>query len=96
MKDELFQQLSASLEEGGAILHGKKKPARSNTLKWPDAKAVRKKLGLSQSQFAALIGISPRTLQNWEQGHRRPEGTARALLRVAESHPEAVLEALHR
>jgi putative transcriptional regulator len=56
---------------------------------------VREKLGLTQSQFAGLIGISIRTLQNWEQGHRRPEGTARALLRVAEQHPQAVLEALH-
>ncbi len=106
MKDELFQQLAASLKEGGAILRGKKKPARSTTLQWPDsarprpetpdAKSVREKLGLSQNQFAALMGISPRTLQNWEQGHRRPEGSARALLRVAESHPQAVLEALHR
>jgi putative transcriptional regulator len=96
MKDELFQQLAASLKEGGAILRGKKQPARSTTLDSPDAKAVREKLGLNQSQFAALLGISPRTLQNWEQGHRRPEGTARALLRVAESHPEAVLDALHR
>ena len=96
MKDELFQQLAASLKERGAILRGKKKPARSTTLEWPDAKAVREKLGLSQSQFAALMGISPRTLQNWEQGHRRPEGPARALLRVAASHPEAVLDALHR
>lgn len=96
MKDELFQQLAASLKEGGAILRGKQNATRSTTLNWPDAKAVREKLGLSQNQFAALIGISPRTLQNWEQGHRRPEGTARALLRVAESHPEAVLDALHR
>ena len=96
MKDELFQQLAASLKEGGAILRGKKKAARSTTLKWPDAKAIREKLGLSQTQFATLIGISPRTLQNWEQGHRHPEGTARALLRVAECHPEAVLEALPR
>jgi len=96
MKDELFEQLVASLKEGGAILRGEKKPARTTTLQWPDAKAVREKLGLSQVQFATLIGISPRTLQNWEQGHRRPEGTARALLRVAESHPQAVLEALHR
>ena len=96
MKEELFQQLAASLKEGGAILRGKKKTVRSTTLQAPDAKAVREKLGLSQKQFAALIGISPRTLQNWEQGHRRPEGTARALLRVAESHPQAVLEALHR
>jgi putative transcriptional regulator len=96
MNDELFQQLAASLKEGAAILRGKKKPARSTARQWPDAKTVRAKLGLSQNQFAALIGISPRTLQNWEQGHRRPEGTARALLRVAESHPEAVLDALHR
>ena len=96
MKEELFQQLAASLKEGGAILRGKKKPSRATTLEWPDANAVREKLGLSQSHFAALIGISPRTLQNWEQGHRRPEGTARALLRVAETHPEAVLSALHR
>ncbi len=62
----------------------------------PDAKAVREKLGLSPTQFAALIGISPRPPQNWEQGHRHSEGTARALLRVAECHPGAVLEALHR
>jgi len=96
MKDELFQQLAASLKEGGAILRGKKPASRSTTLQWPDAKAVRKKLGLSQTQFASLIGISHRTLQNWEQGHRHPEGTARALLRVAECHPEALLEALHR
>lgn len=96
MKEELFQQLAASLKEGGAILRGETIPARSTTLQAPDAKAVREKLGLSQSQFAALIGISPRTLQNWDQGHRRPEGTARALLRVAESHPQALLEALHR
>jgi len=96
MKDELFQQLTASIKEGGAILRGKKKASRTTTLQWPDAKAIREKLGLSQTQFATLIGISPRTLQNWEQGHRHPDGTARALLRVAECHPEAVLEALHR
>jgi putative transcriptional regulator len=78
MKDELFQQLAASLRESGAILCGKKKPARNTTLNWPDAKAVREKPGLSQSRFAALIGISPRTLPNWEQAHRRPEGTGDA------------------
>ena len=96
MKEELFLQLAASLKQGGAILRGKTKPAHSTTLQAPYAKAVREKLGLSQNQFATLIAISPRTLQNWEQGHRRPEGTARTLLRVAESHPQAVLEALHR
>ena len=96
MKDELFQQLAASLKEGGGILRGEMEASRTTSLEWPDAKAIREKLGLSQIQFASLIGISPRTLQNWEQGHRHPEGTARALLRVAESHPQAVLDALHR
>ena len=42
-----------------------------------------------------MIGVSVRTLQNWEQGHRRPEGKAKALLRVVELRPEAVLAALH-
>ena len=50
---------------------------------------------LSQSRFAAIIGVSVRTLQNWEQGRRKPEGPARALLRVVEREPEAVLHALH-
>lgn len=96
MNDDLFKKLTASLKEGGTISRGTKKPTRGTTLQSPDAKAVREKLGLSQTQFASLIGISPRTLQNWEQGHRRLEGTACALLRIAESHPQAVLEALHR
>ena len=95
MNDHLFQQLVSSLKEGGAILRGKKRASRQKTLTWPEAQVVREKLGLTQSQFAAMIGISIRTLQNWEQGHRRPEGTARALLRIAERHPDAVLEALH-
>lgn len=95
MKDELFQKLVASVKEGSAILRGEVEAARTTILQAPDAKEVREKLGLSQTQFAALIGISHRTLQNWEQGHRQPEGTARALLRVAERHPQAVLEALH-
>lgn len=76
MKDELFQQLAASLREGGAILRCKKKPTRSTTLQSPDAKAIREKLSITRCQFSALLGISPRTLQNWEQGHRQPEGTA--------------------
>jgi len=96
MKDELFEELVASLKEGGTILRGETRASRENELHWPDAAAVRNQLGLTQAQFAALIGISLRTLQNWEQGHRQPEGAARALLRVAECHPDAVLDALHR
>ncbi|MHB8763182.1 MAG: helix-turn-helix domain-containing protein [Deferrisomatales bacterium] len=56
----------------------------------PDPKAVREKVGLSQSAFAALIGVSARTLQDWEQGRRKPTGPARSLLRIADRHPEAL------
>ncbi|GEP45687.1 helix-turn-helix domain-containing protein [Brevifollis gellanilyticus] len=95
MNEQLFQQLVTSIKQGGPILRSQKKASRKRTHEWPDAQSVREKLGLTQAQFAALIGTSVRTLQNWEQGHRRPEGTARALLRIAERHPQAVLEALH-
>jgi putative transcriptional regulator len=55
-----------------------------------DVKAIREGVGLSQSAFAALMGVSLRTLQDWEQGRRQPTGPARALLRVAARHPEAL------
>jgi len=48
--------------------------------------------GLSQSQFATLMGVSVRTLQDWEQGRRQPSGAARTLIRVAERHPEVLRE----
>jgi len=49
---------------------------------------IRSKLELSQSAFAGLLGVSMRTLQDWEQGRRNPQGPAIALLRIAEQHPE--------
>ncbi|HEX7470403.1 MAG TPA: type II toxin-antitoxin system MqsA family antitoxin [Verrucomicrobiae bacterium] len=54
--------------------------------------ATRTRLRLSQNKFAALLGISVKTLHNWEQGRRKPTGAARVLLRVASRHPEVVLE----
>jgi len=54
--------------------------------------AARNASGLSQAMFAALLGVSPRTLQDWEQGRRQPSGAAKTLLRVAEQHPEALRE----
>jgi DNA-binding transcriptional regulator YiaG len=56
--------------------------------------AAREKLGLSQSEMAKLLGISPRTLQNWEQGHREPGQAAKMLIRVALKHPRAVLDTI--
>jgi len=55
--------------------------------------ATRRKLGLSQSKFAAMLGISIRTLHHWEQGTRTPSGAARVLLRVAALDPATVLKA---
>lgn len=52
---------------------------------------ARKKTGLSQSQFAALMGVSVRTLQGWEQGRKQPSGAARTLLAIASANPKAVL-----
>jgi putative transcriptional regulator len=53
---------------------------------------VRANAGLSQKRFAELLGVSPRTLQQWEQGRREPAGAAKTLLRVAEQHPEVLRE----
>lgn len=64
---------------------------RLRSLNGKDAKRIRKKLGFSQSVFAALLGVSLRTLQEWEQMRREPRGPAQALLRVADQHPEALL-----
>lgn len=57
-----------------------------------DPKIIREKLSLSQSAFAGLLGVSMRTLQDWEQGRRNPQGPAVALLRIAEQHPEVFTE----
>lgn len=54
---------------------------------------AREALGLSQSKFAGMLGVSVDTLQNWEQGRRKPTGAARVLLRIAATHPEVVMEA---
>ncbi|TVR57030.1 MAG: helix-turn-helix domain-containing protein [Candidatus Competibacteraceae bacterium] len=60
----------------------------------PDVKAIRERTGLSQSQFAYLIGVKPKTLQNWEQKRVRPAGPARALLKIVEAKPDA-LSSIH-
>lgn len=92
MKDELFKELVASLREGGAILRDELPASRSFSVDPPDIRHIREGFGLTQVQFAALLGISVRTLRNWEQGRRVPEGPARVLLQVAAKHPEAVLD----
>jgi putative transcriptional regulator len=58
----------------------------------PDVGSIREKTGLSQARFAELLGVSVRTLQDWEQGRRAPSGAARTLLLVADRNPRALLE----
>jgi len=95
MDDTLFQELTASIREAGVIKRGKKTATRSFEFADVDVQAVRAKTGLSQAQFAALLGVSPATLRNWEQGRRQPTGPARALLRIVSAKPRLALEALH-
>jgi len=94
VKDELFQELVESVKEGGAIVRGERSASREADSRGPDVAAIRGEYGLSQAKFAALVGISVRTLQNWEQGRREPQGPARVLLRVAAKHPRAVLDSV--
>ncbi len=66
---------------------------KKHTLTEPSPpKVIRQKLKLSQSAFASLMGVSPRTIQDWEQGRRQPQGPAKSLLRIAEQHPEIFTE----
>ncbi len=90
MKDELFKELEKSIKEGAKIIKGKKKPSREFSFENPDPKIIREQLGLSQIKFAKLLGISTATLQNWEQGRRKPDGPAKVLLNVAARYPEAI------
>ena len=94
MKKQDFDQLAASVRQAGAIRRGEMAPSRTTEFAPMDIKAIRKQLNKSQSEFALMIGVSLSTLQNWEQGRRRPEGPARALLKVAAENPELVAAAL--
>lgn len=93
----IADEIIGSFEEAIADRKGKKTKVQKRVVLVPtnvDIKAVRRKLKMSQRQFADRFGFSLGTLQNWERGHRRPEGAARILLTVISQRPEAVLEAL--
>ena len=93
MKKELFEQLTASLREAGRIKRGESKPSRLfHVDPKNDLVKIRGKLGLSQSKFASLLGISADTLQNWEQRRGEPTGPAKVLLEISLKHPRLLLE----
>lgn len=93
MKDELFDELVGSIREAGAYLRGEQAPARVTFVGEPDPRVIREGMGLTQERFAAALGISVKTLRNWEQGRREPSGPAMRLLQIAARHPEVILEA---
>ena len=96
MKATLFEELLTSVREGGSILRGEKKASRRFSIDSAGVRAIRERTELSQSEFAALIGVSVKTLQNWEQQRRRPTGPAAALLRIIASEPRLAIKAIHR
>lgn len=92
MKKENFEELLASIKEAGMISRGEIQPSRQFTVNAKkEVAAVRESFNISQSQFAKFMGVSVNTLQNWEQGRRRPTGPARVLLRIISEFP-AVFE----
>lgn len=79
---------------GEEILEGLRELKRGDygrVVNVPDIRGIREKTGLSQSRFAELLGVSVRTLQDWEQGRRAPSGAARTLLLIADRDPDALL-----
>jgi putative transcriptional regulator len=70
------------------------KAVRIHHVKMPEVLEARMRSGLSQQQFADVLGVSRRTLEAWEQGRRRPTGAARSLLTIAARHPEVLKDAL--
>src|SRR3984893_6125117 len=80
---------------GREILEGIRELKRGDygrVINVPDVATIREKTGLSQARFAILLGVSVRTLQDWEQGRRAPSGAARTLLLVADRNPKVLLD----
>ncbi len=96
MEKKLFADLVTSLKEAAAISRGKARPSRQFKVTAPNVKGVRERTGLSQSEFARVMRVSVRTLQNWEQERCVPTGPAAALLKIVATAPEVALKALHR
>jgi len=88
------KKIIEGLEEALRYARGEDTGARVTVVEVPDVPAIRKKLGLSQEDFARNFGVSLGTLRNWEQGSRQPEGPARVLLKVIDREPDAVKRAL--
>lgn len=102
MRKRDFEGLLQSIREGGAILRGEMEPSRRYTIQellGPERFAIweaRHRSGLTQAAFAQLLGVSLRTLQQWEQGRRNPSGAARILIHVMAAEPETIIKTMAR
>ncbi len=95
MNEKNFEELLDSVRDMGRHMRGEDVVGlRAQEFPEPDVRAIRERTGLSQSRFAYLIGVKPKTLQNWEQRRVRPAGPARALLKIVDANPDALL-AIH-
>ena len=95
MNKTQFEELLASVQEMDQIASGEQLASRTFEYPEPEVRDIREKTGLSQARFAMLIGVSKRTLENWEQGRRHPTGPAKALLRILDADTERAIETLH-
>lgn len=96
MKPEQFNELLESIRQGGKILRGEMQPSRVTVINVNRVRTIRNLTKLSQTDFAELIGVSVKTLQNWEQDRRRPTGPAEALLRIIAHNPKLAIQAIHQ
>lgn len=96
MSKRAFNRIMQGVEEARAYLEGTadKSRYRVHVPKDVDVKKIRRRLGLSQEAFAETYGFALSAVRDWEQGRRRPERSARILLKIVEKEPEAVMRAL--
>jgi putative transcriptional regulator len=96
MSKRAFDKIKAGLDSAQAYLEGTadKRRYRVHVPATIDVKKIRRRLGLSQEAFAATYGFALSAVRDWEQGRRRPERSARILLKIVQNEPEAVTRAL--
>jgi len=96
MTKHAFEKIKAGLNDARGYLDGStdKRRYRAHVPDTVDVKKIRARLGLSQQAFAATYGFALSAVRDWEQGRRRPERSARILLKIVQKEPEAVTRAL--
>jgi putative transcriptional regulator len=96
MKKSYFDELVESIKQAGEIRRGERKPSRIFIHPETEVAKLRKNLGASQTEFAAMIQVSVGTIRNWEQGRRTPQGPAKALLSLVAALPKESRKLLSR